>query len=415
MKFVHILLLGSMAVNVILLVILQTAIGGNGNLRGDSHSQHETGAHSPMHSLQPPPRASAYKPKLMPHAPSTPLQPPALPPAPTPTAYAPTSPLPSGAPPAVPAPGPPAPPAPPAAGTPDWAKPAAPLPPPTRSLQFRSPDAPLVNPLLRHLGGHNADSLWDRLLASHPDPRNAFVIEVGAHDGNQALDAGKMGFQVITYEPSPESARGIRRNFDKHRNPRNVKLVEAAATNYTGTIMMNAVGSTGDHIGVNTGEINKAYLTNKHTEVQAVMVDDMVLSLDKGVYMVKIDVQGHEVLVLEGMRKALEQRRVLYVMLEFWPRAIKTTSHRTGYEALKLLASYGYEIYDTKVHHRRKRKEPNNSPPGTQRKNDFFRPTALKAASGWYEDMDNIYRDTFGCKTDMLAVAPVTDEQLKMF
>lgn len=48
--------------------------------------------------------------------------------------------------------------------------------------------------------------------------------------------------------------------------------------------------------------------------------------------MVKIDVQGHEVLVLEGMRKALEQRRVLYVMLEFWPRAIKTTSQRTGEE-----------------------------------------------------------------------------------
>ena len=95
---------------------------------------------------------------------------------------------------------------------------------------------------------------------------------------------------------------------------------------------MNAVGSTGDHIGVNTGEINKDYLTNKHTEVKAQQVDDLVMSLGKGVYMVKIDVQGHEVLVLEGMRKALAARKVLYVMLEFWPRAIKTTSKRAGEE-----------------------------------------------------------------------------------
>lgn len=45
---------------------------------------------------------------------------------------------------------------------------------------------------------------------------------------------------------------------------------------------MNAVGSTGDHIGVNTGEINKDYLTNKHTKVSAVQVDDVVMSLAKG-------------------------------------------------------------------------------------------------------------------------------------
>merc|ERR1711934_551579 len=105
--------------------------------------------------------------------------------------------------------------------------------------------------------------------------------------------------------------------------------------------------------------------------------------------------------VLEGMRKALAARKVLYVMLEFWPRAIKTTSKRAGEEALELLASYGYTVYDTKVHHRRGRKDPPGQPRGTQKKDDFFRPTTLKTASGWYEHMDEVYSDTFGCKTDM--------------
>lgn len=80
-----------------------------------------------------------------------------------------------------------------------------------------------------------------------------------------------------------------------------------------------------------------------------------------------------------------------------------------------MLASYGYQIYDTKVHHRRGQKDPPGSPRGTQHRNDFFRATRLKTASGWYEEMDALYRDTFGCKTDMLAVAPVNDEQLANF
>ena len=84
-------------------------------------------------------------------------------------------------------------------------------------------------------------------------------------------------------------------------------------------------------------------------------------------------------------------------------------------QALELLASYGYTVYDTKVHHRRGRKDPPGQPRGTQKKDDFFRPTTLKTASGWYEHMDEVYSDTFGCKTDMLAIAPVDDHQLLSF
>ena len=93
---------------------------------------------------------------------------------------------------------------------------------------------------MRHLGGHNADSLWEALLKAHPKPREAVVMEVGAHDGNQALEAGRLGFQVVTYEPSPQSAEGIRRNFARNGSPKNVKLIEAAATNFTGKILVRA-------------------------------------------------------------------------------------------------------------------------------------------------------------------------------
>ena len=216
MKFVHMLLLGSMSVNVILLIVLQTAVGG-AHLRGDSgaSASHSAGAHHPAHSLNAPPQR--FTTNIEPVARVDQVATPSMP---APTAMK-LTPSPRAA-----------------AATPDWAKPAAPLSPSaTRTLTVQPTNA-FVNPLLRHLGGHNADSLWDQLLATHPDPSSAFVVEVGVHDGNQALAAGKMGFQVITYEPSPKSAQGIRRNFAKHGSPRNVKLIEAAATNFTGSILV---------------------------------------------------------------------------------------------------------------------------------------------------------------------------------
>lgn len=233
MRFVHVLLLGSMVVNVALLVLLQTSVGSS----GASDTSHAAGAHHPRHSLRAPTATvpEPYRPRLLPAGQGATATAPAVATAPVVRAQAPSVMA------TVPTAATPAPavstPAAAAASPPSWARAPAPLAPSaTRTLATAV--QPLVNPLLRHLGGHNADSLWDQLLKTHPDPRSAFVVEVGAHDGNQALDAGKMGFQVITYEPSPKSAKGIRRNFAKHGNPTNVKLIEAAATNFTGDIMV---------------------------------------------------------------------------------------------------------------------------------------------------------------------------------
>lgn len=57
-------------------------------------------------------------------------------------------------------------------------------------------------------------------------------------------------------------------------------------------------------------------------------------------------------------------------------------------QPLKVLAENGYTIFDTKVHHRRKRRARKGFSTPTQPLDDFMRPAGLKAASDWYHKMD---------------------------
>lgn len=95
------------------------------------------------------------------------------------------------------------------------------------------------------------------------------------------------------------------------------------------------------------------------TQVSTVSMDDIIgqLQPNESVYMIKIDVQGHESHVFEGLLESLAQGKVKYVLFEYWPNALDDASNRlvgscSGvHNILVPLVNLGYTLLDLTVSH----------------------------------------------------------------
>lgn len=149
---------------------------------------------------------------------------------------------------------------------------------------------------------HNQMAAFQQLIAP-----GSIVWDVGAHHGCVTLLAaaqvGPSGW-VYAFEPGRQSVRILRRHLRWNR-VRNVSVQEVALSSYTGlarfgggiTSKMNALGSGDDEVAVATGE--------SLIHSGAVRAPTFV----------KIDVEGAEGAVLEGVLPILPSRAVMVVAL----------------------------------------------------------------------------------------------------
>ena len=108
--------------------------------------------------------------------------------------------------------------------------------------------------------------------------------------------------------------------------------------------------------------------------------------------------------VLKGMRDLLSERRVLYLLFEFWPRGMRRFAKTEAHEVLSLLHSYGYVLFDT--HTLRLGTDGGQAgllplPAGAT----FRKPNKLRENVDWFHTSDRLYKTDFGYWTDMVAVA----------
>ena len=300
--------------------------------------------------------------------------------------------------------------------------------------------APAVLPLLRHLGGNLAsvDQLWHMLISSHPQPRRAVVIEVGVADGTSSMYAADLGVRVLAVEPNRKwiAAPAF---VAKGRARPNLERIHAAAASTDGEAVF-AGGGTGGRV-VSDGRAategsGRTRLLRKASgkrrggggggkgrgsakqhgmggtvRVPSLTLDSILAARNiSHVYLVKIDVQGFELEVLRGLVGALREQRVLYVLLEFWPRGM----HQHGLDAhdvLQLLHGHGYTLFDSRA----LRLGGDASAVPLTAANTFQRPVGLRTNVDWYLNNDARYRANFGYWTDMLAVASGGDINLDLF
>jgi FkbM family methyltransferase len=179
----------------------------------------------------------------------------------------------------------------------------------------------------------------DRML-----PGGGFV-DVGAHFGYFSLAAaaavGGSG-RVIAIEPTPSSAKALRRNISENGFETIVTVVEAAASDEVGP------GSlvVSDHSQMfNTLEAETLASTAGVLEIELVTVDAVLESMGwPDIDLIKMDVEGHERKVLMGAMRTLDRFPAIEVLFE--ASGTSPERMRVSLETIAFLEELGFEFFE---------------------------------------------------------------------
>ncbi len=166
------------------------------------------------------------------------------------------------------------------------------------------------------------------------------VIDVGANQGYYTLLFSKLVGEkgnVTSFEPDPENCKRLRKNLENNQC-KNVVLEQKAVSHKTGEVRM--------YMGkFRTGNrIYDSHDNRKSVIVKTASLDDYFKNSDKRVNFIKIDVEGAEMSVMEGLKKILARENNLILMLEFFPNLI-TKFGKSPREYFELLEEEKLAIY----------------------------------------------------------------------
>jgi FkbM family methyltransferase len=136
-------------------------------------------------------------------------------------------------------------------------------------------------------------------------PVDGCFVDVGASIGFFTLLAARIvgaNGSVVAFEPQPEAARSARRNIALNGFD-NATVVDAAVSSREGIVVLEDVGKATAHVA----QADRPSRTGR--KVSSTTLDHFLLGRPElEPDLVKIDVEGHELEVLEGMRETLLKR-----------------------------------------------------------------------------------------------------------
>lgn len=178
--------------------------------------------------------------------------------------------------------------------------------------------------------------------------KDDIVFDIGANIGLYSVFAGQLCDEVHAFEPAPQNFRQLVRATNQSHTATSITCHEIALSNLNG----KATFTDSSEVGHGKGSLGGGAI-----EVQTACGDTLV---DSGAVpapdVVKIDVEGAEGLVLEGMADTLQDCRRLYCevhlpashrdSVEDWgwtPAQVLTTISDMGFE-LEILGNRGPEL-----------------------------------------------------------------------
>ncbi len=183
------------------------------------------------------------------------------------------------------------------------------------------------------LASGNLEGSVQEALVRHIGTRDV-VYDIGANLGFFSLLAARLvgpAGRVYAFEPAPENAEAIRRNAELNLISQ-VTVIPRAVSSRAGTARLQIVD---DQSWSRLEEFGEHPDTEHVLEVETVTIDELVASGElPPPALVKIDVEGAEVAVLEGMRRTIAEHRP----------AIVCELHDTHREVAAALAAHRYRV-----------------------------------------------------------------------
>lgn len=178
------------------------------------------------------------------------------------------------------------------------------------------------------------------------------VIDLGANIGYFTLLAanlvGKRG-KVYAFEPEPKNYNYLLKNI-RLNNYDNVLATQKAVSDKIGRTNLYICEHDTGHHTINQYEGIKNYkpnTDNKETfiEIDTVTLDDFLKNKEKAVDIIKMDIEGAEVLALSGTKEIIRQNQNIKMFIEFFPLLIKKMGSSPEEFIRKLLEDYGFSVF----------------------------------------------------------------------
>ena len=171
------------------------------------------------------------------------------------------------------------------------------------------------------------------------------IIDVGANIGYFTMLFSKLTGptgRVIAFEPNPRSYSILEKNI-RSSSSQNVILVKKAVSDYSGTtkLFLSQCNPTDNRIF--NSSIYETDDDRETIDVQVMTLDEYVQ--DMKVDILKIDVQGAEMMVINGALQTIMNNRDLQIIVEFWPIGLSSNGIKPM-QFLKNLENLGFYIYD---------------------------------------------------------------------
>jgi FkbM family methyltransferase len=156
------------------------------------------------------------------------------------------------------------------------------------------------------------------------------VIDLGANIGYFTLLAAKLvgpTGKVFAFEPEPKNFSYLKKNVELN-NYTNVIIEQKAVSNYNGRTKLFICPYDSGHHTINRPNGIEAYRLGRpgnitSIDIEVVTLDDYLRNKTDRVDVIKIDVEGAEALVFEGMKETLLKNQNIKIFLEFFPLLIE--------------------------------------------------------------------------------------------
>ncbi len=168
------------------------------------------------------------------------------------------------------------------------------------------------------------------------------VVDIGANIGYYTLLAARLVGEegkVFAFEPEPYNYRLLCKNIEVNGYRNVIPKRKAVFSKTVKTELFLDKRNLGGHSLSEANVDNGTSIT-----IEATSLDDYFKNTDHKIDVIKIDVQGSEMKVFEGMANTINQNDHVKIITEFWPRGLQNSgSSPTGF--LNKLIDFGFTLY----------------------------------------------------------------------